>query len=423
MTSISIRNAILNGEMTNIQIEDHLITEIGKAGEADRIINARKRIVMPGLVNTHTHAAMALLRGYADDMELQPWLEKKIWPMEKHLKPEHNYWGTRLACLEMIKSGTVAFNDMYINMEEAARAVDDAGIRAVIGYGFVDMFNEEKREAEIKGTKKLVKHINDMKSPRIRPSVAPHAIYTVSDEGLQWCASYARENELLLHMHVSETEKENNDCIEQRDTTPVCHLDELGFLGPDLISAHSVWLDDEEIGIYAKKGVKVSYNPVSNMKLGVARAMPYVDMRRVGMEPTLGTDGCASNNNLDMFESMKIAALLQKYKAHPTVLPHHENILMTTLWGAKALRLPTGEVAVGKEADLILVDTQRADMTPLHNPGSNIVYSTNGSAVSTVICRGRLLMEERKVKGEDIVLKKAAEAASSLAKAVREEER
>ncbi|MDG6221436.1 MAG: amidohydrolase family protein, partial [Candidatus Thermoplasmatota archaeon] len=228
MSSISIRNGLLDGKEASVYVEDHLIMEVGKPREADRVINARGKLILPGLVNTHTHGAMTLLKGYADDMELMPWLNTKIWPMEKFLTPEHNYWGTRLACLEMIKTGTLSFNDMYINMEQAARAVADAGIRAVLGYGFIDAFNEEKREAEIKGTENFVNHAMGLNNPRITPSVCPHAVYTVSDPGLEWCAKYAREKGILLHIHLAETEDEVKGCMEQRGDTPVCHLDKIG---------------------------------------------------------------------------------------------------------------------------------------------------------------------------------------------------
>lgn len=409
--STLIKNALLNGEKKHIYIEDGRIAGIGRILEADEVIDAEGMIAMPGLVNTHTHAAMSLLRGYGDDMPLHEWLEKRIWPAESKLTGEMVYWGTRLAALEMIKSGTTAFNDMYFFMEDAARAVNDAGIRALLGYGFIDLFDEEKREREIKETERFLRYVEGMRNHRIKASIAPHAIYTVSKEGLEWSAEYAREKGLRLHIHVSETEKELKDSMEQHGMSPVKYLDSIGFLGNDVIAAHSVWLDDEDIEIYAKKGVWPSHNPASNMKLAVGKAMPYTAMRNAGIKPVLGTDGAASNNNLDMLEEMKIAAILQKLSGDPTALPAHEAIKMATEWGAQALGFKAGKIEEGYAADIILIRRDIPEMVPMHSWESNIVYSANGSAVDTVICDGKILMKNRRIEGEEEVIKKVREMA------------
>ncbi len=409
--SILIKNALLNGKESHIYIEDERISEIGKIVEADEVIDAKGMIAMPGLVNTHTHAAMTLLRGYGDDMPLHEWLQDRIWPAEAKLTGEMVYCGTRLAIIEMIKSGTTAFNDMYFFMEEVARAVNDGGIRALLGYGFIDLFDEEKREKEIKATENFVNFVENMGNPRIKGSVAPHAIYTVSREGLEWSAEYAREKGLRLHIHISETEKEVKDSMEQHGMSPVKYLDSIGFLGNDVIGAHSVWLSDEDLNIYAKRGVWPSHNPSSNMKLAVGKAMPYSEMRKRGIKPTLGTDGAASNNNLDMMEEMKTAALLQKLSEDPTALPANEAIRMVTEWGAQALGFKAGKIEEGYLADIILIRTDMPEMVPMHNWESNIVYAANGSAVDTVICDGKILMRDREIKGEKEVLEKAREMA------------
>ena len=409
--SILIKNALLNGERNNIYIEENRISEIGRIIEADEIVDAGGMIAMPGLVNTHTHAAMSLLRGYGDDMPLHEWLQNRIWPAEAKLTGEMAYWGTRLAIIEMIKSGTTAFNDMYFFMEDVARAVKDGGIRALLGYGFIDLFDDEKREKEIKATEKFVNFVENMRNPRIKASVAPHAIYTVSKEGLEWSAQYAREKGLRLHIHVSETEKEVKDTMEQHGMSPVKYLDSMGFLGNDVIAAHSVWLSDEDIEIYAKRGVWPSHNPASNMKLAVGKAMPYSKMRDEGIKPVLGTDGAASNNNLDMLEEMKIAALLQKLSGDPTALPAHEAIRMAAEWGAQALGFNAGKMEEGYLADIILIRTDIPEMVPMHNWESNVVYSANGSAVDTVICDGNILMKNREIEGEEEVIRKAREMA------------
>ena len=420
--SILIADVQVNGSIADIFVrDDGTIGAVGEGirrehkGEADLIIDGDRAIALPGLVNTHTHAAMSLLRGYADDMILQDWLSQKIWPLEAHLTPADVYWGTRLACLEMIKSGTVAFNDMYFMMEEAARAVDDAGIRATLSYGFIDLFNTEKREAECKATENLVHHIRTLANPRIKAAAGPHAIYTVSPEGLRWCAEFAAQEKIGIHIHLSETGKEVNDCIARHGKRPAAYLDECGILTPRTVAAHCCWLDEAECRLLSKRGVSASHNPSSNMKLATNRAMPYHWLSQAGVNVCLGTDGCASNNNLDMFEEAKTAALLQKFSwNNPTLLPAHEALAMATVNGAKGLGLATGTLVAGVPADIILVSTRTACNTPLHNATSNLVYSCSGGAVETTICDGRVLMLDREVPGEEQILSKAATAAQEL---------
>ncbi|MFA5268491.1 MAG: amidohydrolase family protein [Methanoregula sp.] len=420
--SILIADVLVNDRIADIFVrDDGTIGAIGEGirkdhkGEADLIIDGNGAIALPGMVNTHTHAAMSLLRGYADDMILQDWLSQKIWPLEAHLTPADVYWGTRLACLEMIRTGTVAFNDMYFMMEEAARAVGEAGIRATLSYGFIDLFNPEKREAECKATENLVRYIRSLHNPRIKAAAGPHAIYTVSPEGLRWCAEFALQEKIGIHIHLSETEKEVNDCIAQNGKRPAVHLDDCGVLTPHTVAAHCCWLDEAECTLLGKRGSSVSHNPSSNMKLATNRAMPYHWLNPAGVNTCLGTDGCASNNNLDMFEEAKTAALLQKFSwNNPTLLPAHEALAMATVNGAKGLGLATGMLVAGAPADLILVSARTACNTPLHNATSNLVYSCSGGAVETTICDGRVLMLDREVPGEEQILSEATKAAQEL---------
>jgi 5-methylthioadenosine/S-adenosylhomocysteine deaminase len=380
-------------------------------------IDGSRCIAFPGLVNTHTHAAMTLLRGYADDMVLGDWLMQKIWPLEAHLTGDDVYWGTRLACLEMIRSGTTAFNDMYFFMEDVARAVDEAGIRALLSYGFIDLGDAGKREAECNATESLASSIKRMNNPRIKAAVGPHAVYTVSPDGLRWCADFAKEEDIALHIHLSETEKEVVDCVSQYGKRPPALLEECGILTPSTIAAHCCWLDDDECRALGQRGVNVSFNPSSNMKLATNRAMPYEMLEKSHANVCLGTDGCASNNNLDMFEEMKISALLQKfYWNNPTILPASEAVGMATENGARALGFGPGNLQPGSPADIILVSADRACNTPLHHPDSNLVYSCSGEAVVTTICNGRVLMHERKVLHEKEILEGASRAAESLVK-------
>jgi len=412
--SILIKNIMLNGKETSIYIEENLITEIGANTEADHIIDGKNKAAIPGLINTHTHAAMTLFRSYADDMKLHEWLQKKIWPLEAKLTEEDVYWGTKLACLEMIKTGTTCFNDMYWRMNGAVKAVDEMGIRAVLSGVFIDLFDGEIGKKEVKNTKRFIKEIKALKNERIIPALGPHALYTVSRENLQWIREYSDKENLLIHFHLAETERENKECVERYGKKPVPFLEEINFLGENLVAAHCNWLDRKDIEILSKFNVKISHNPVSNMKLS-SGFLPYTKMRNSGLVISLGTDGCASNNNLDMFESMKFAALLQKiHRNEPTVMPAEEAFQLATLNGAKSLQINSGIIEEEKLADIVLIDLKRPELAPNHNLISNLVYSANGSCVDTVICDGRILMQNRKVDGEEEILKKVWEVASDL---------
>ncbi len=422
--SILIADVLVDGRIADIFVDEKgVIGAVGVGirkdykGEADFLLDGNGAVAVPGLVNTHTHAAMTLLRGFADDMILQDWLSQKIWPLEAHLTKSDVYWGTKLACLEMIRTGTVAFNDMYFMMDEAARAVDEMGIRSTLSYGFIDLFSEEKREAECKATENLVHHIKTLDNPRIRAAAGPHAPYTVSKEGLKWCAEFAREQKVGIHIHLSETEKEVSDCIARHGKRPAVLLDECGILTPGTVAAHCCWLDEAECKLLGERGVSVSHNPTSNMKLATNRAMPCHQLSAAGANVCLGTDGCASNNNLDMFEEMKVASVLQKFFwNNPTLLAADEALAIATLHGAQALGLETGRLVAGTPADIVLVSADIACNTPLHHAASNLVYACSGSAVETTICNGRVLMLDRNVPGEEQVLDGAAKAAQELVK-------
>ena len=410
--SILIKNVLLDKKETNVYIEDNIIQEIGKKTEADYVIDGKNKAVIPGMVNTHTHAAMCLFRGYADDMNLEEWLQTKIWPLELKLKPEDVYMGTKLACLEMIKTGTTTFNDMYFFMESAAKSIDEMGLRAFLSYGFIDLFNDEKREKEIKKTKETIRNIENMHSDRIKPSLGPHAVYTVSEEGLRWIKDYADEKNLLVHFHLAETKKENEDFVKKYSKKPIKYLEEIGFLDKKLIAAHCIWLNNDDISLLEKHNVKISYNPVSNMKLA-SGVFNYQKMKKLTV--SLGTDGCASNNNLDMFEEMKIGSLLQKsYFNDETIMPAKEIFSIATENGAKALGLNAGKIEEGKLADVLLIDLKKPELTPNHDLISDLVYSANGSAVDTTICNGKILMKNRRVKNEEEILEKVKKVALDL---------
>jgi len=413
--SILIKDALLGKHETDIYIEGNLIASVGQRVDADKVIEARGKAVLPGLVNTHTHAAMTLMRGYADDLKLQEWLGEHIWPLEAKLTGDDVYWGTKLACLEMIKSGTTTFNDQYFSMTDAYRAADEMGLRAVLAYGFIDLFDGEKREKEIAATKEFVEWVQARNNPRITPAVGPHALYTVSGDGLRWCREYADERDILIHFHLAETKKEVDDCIEANGKPPVPHIEDSGLVCDRLVAAHCVWLEQNDIKTLADAGASASHNPISNMKLGIPRVLPYPEMKAAGLNVSLGTDGASSNNTLNLFESLKFAAIAQKmFHDDPTVLPAAEALRMATEAGAKALRINAGKVEEGRLADLILVDLKQPCLVPLHDITSQMVYAFTSAHVDTTICDGKVLMENGVVPGEEDILENAQRVAGEL---------
>lgn len=413
--SILIRDALVGKAPQDVYIEDDRIAEIGGRPEADVVIDGRDKACLPGLVNGHTHAAMTLLRGYADDMKLRDWLEGRIWPREAKFQPEDVYWGTKLACLEMIRSGTTTFNDMYFFMEEAAKAVVDMGLRAVLSYGIIDRFDAKKAEAELKATEGFLRFVRSLGNPRVQPAIGPHNMDTVSEGTLGSAKSLAIDEGVKVHIHLAETEGEVEASRERYGKGPVRALDEMGFLGDWLVAAHCVWLDDRDARILGERGVHAIHNPTSNMKLAVGRTFPYSSLHSAGVTIGLGTDGAASNDNLDLFEEIKLACLLQKHDTgDATILPAREAWSMATQGGADALGLPTGRLEEGKLADLILVDLKSPQLVPRHDLTSLLAYAANGSVVDTTICDGQILMRDGHVEGETEILAEAQARARAL---------
>lgn len=412
--SILIEDVLLNGKKTSIFIEENRITEIGVKNEAEYVIDGRHKAAFPGFVNTHTHSAMTLLRGYADDMRLHEWLRDRIWPFEAKLTEEDVYWGSKLACIEMIKSGTTCFSDMYWHMKATAKAVREMGLRAVLAEAYIDLFSEDKAEEMKKKTIEFIKYIKGMNESRIKAAVGPHAVYTVSEESLIWLRELAEEEDILIHFHLAETEKENKDCVRLHSRRPTKFLEDIGFLCSRLVAAHSIWLKKSEIKTLSRYGVKVAHNPTSNMKLA-SGVMPYREMKESGLVVSIGTDGCASNNNLDMIEEMRTAALLHKVsEMNPTVLPAAEALEAATSSGGLALGLDVGSIKERMLADIILIDLKKLEFYPGHNIVSDLVYAAKSDCVDTVICDGRILMQNRKIKEEEEVLQKTKEIAEDI---------
>ncbi len=383
----------------SVGIEDGRIIEIAKRveGEADFEIDARGKVVMPGLVNTHTHLAMTLFRGIADDLPLAQWLQEEIWPLEARLTSEDIYAGSLLGCLEMISSGTTTFNDMYFQLDQVARAVKESGMRAVLSHAMFDLVLQISVDEAMKEGRRKVR---EYKENRIKVFFAPHAPYTCSEELLIATKEEAEKQETGIHIHVSETEGEVEESETAKGAPPFEYLEKIGFLGPEVVAAHGVWPKEHEFEIIKKHDVKISHNPVSNMKIaaGVAPVPEYLSK---GITVSLGSDGAASNNSLDMFEDMKITALLHKVRQmDASVVPAEAVLEMATIKGAEALGMEDeiGSLEVGKRADIILVDFNKPHHTPLTNPVSHLVYSTQGSDVDSVIVDGQILMQGREFR-------------------------
>lgn len=407
-------------ERGSVAIEGDKITAVGKDVQerADTVIDARGKAVLPGLINAHTHLSMTLLRGVADDMPLMEWLETKIWPIEKNLTAQDSYLGALLGCLEMIKSGTTCFADQYFFMQDVARAVEEAGLRAMLSYGIIEMDDPKRRESELRAGEKLVKTCQGAAGGRIQTMFGPHAAYTCSPECLMQVKELAKKYKVGIHTHISETQDEVDKITKKYGKRPVEHLDSIGFLGPEVLAAHCIWLTEKEIAVIRKQGVKPVHNPVSNMKTASGVA-PVPEMLAAGIPVALGTDGAASNNLLDMFSEMKFAALLSKaHKLDPTALPAQVVLEMATINGAIALGLQDkiGSLEVGKKADIVMVDMKKPHLAPLHNVISHLVYSAVGGDVDTVVVDGKVLMRERRVLTLDEVkvLEETQKAADDL---------
>jgi 5-methylthioadenosine/S-adenosylhomocysteine deaminase len=395
--------AIANGEIVAVGPSSSIDAQYA----AKDSIHANGMAVLPGFINTHTHAPMTLFRGIADDRDLMDWLQHFIFPAEaKNVSPDFVKWGTRLAATEMILSGTTTYADMYYYEADIARETRAAGLRGVLGETFID-FPAPDNKTWDEAIAYMRKYAAQFKGDRlITPAIAPHAPFTVSEEHLRQLRALATELGLPILIHVSETKNELQQVAEKHNgMTPGNYLDSIGFLGHDVVAAHGVWLTPEEIKIFAAKGVGVAHNPESNMMLASGVA-PVVAMRAAGINVGLGTDGPAgSNNNLDMVEEMASAARLQKVTlGDPKALSARNVLEMATIGGARVLGMEkkVGSLEVGKRADITIIDLQLPRVQPVYSVESAIVYAASGSAVVTTICDGKVLMRRGKVLTVDV---------------------
>jgi 5-methylthioadenosine/S-adenosylhomocysteine deaminase len=393
LTQNSQRQIIKNGA---ILINDEYILDIGLTKKLEKkyvnyvkkIINGQEKVALPGLINAHTHAAMTLLRGLADDMILMDWLTKKIWPRETKFKPGDIFNGTEIACKEMSQSGTTTFNNMYWYNEKEIHAVNSSGLRDFSGLLLLDAMNFTPIYIE-----KLFNQLKKKTNKKIKINIAPHSIYAVSEKNLIWAKKFADQNNLLLHIHLSETEKEVSDCLKIHKCRPVEYLEKIGFLGKNVIAAHGCWLSDAEIKILVKKKVSLAHCPTSNLKLA-SGIMPLSKLIKAGANVCLGTDGAASNNSLDMFSEMKIAALIHKWNEKNPVIADAQTVLdMATINGARALHMDNeiGSLSIGKKADIILLDFNQPHLKPCSSPISHLVYSARGADVDLTIIDGKII--------------------------------
>jgi len=430
MTSLLVRNAtIVTQDDTrrvvhgDLYAEDGRITHVGTVAgrkEADRTLDGTGQVLMPGLVNLHTHLAMGLLRGFADDMHLESWLKDRIWPAEARIEERHMRAGAELGLLEMIRCGTTSFLDMYW-MEESvvAPAATAAGVRAWAGEGMVDVGQTPAGQPN----RKLADVERWLRKPRdpaglVTPCPAPHGAYTCNSETYAEAARLAKEFQVPLHTHCSETRTEVHDVQARTGHRPVARIKQAGALGPRTVLAHCGWVTKGEVADLAAAGASVAHCPASNLKLATGGVAPVPELREAGAKVGLGSDGAASNNVLDLFQAMKFAALVQKsHRWDATSLPAQAVLDMATRDGADALHRPDlGRLVPGATADLVLVDFRRPHLVPVHDAVSHLVYAATGADVSATIVGGRVLMAEGKVETLDsrAVMHAAQEAADDL---------
>ena len=417
MDKLILQSVWLNGGLRDVLVAAGKFAKTsGDLTPQDRedaeVVDCRGQALVPAFYNGHCHAAMTLLRGYADGMPLGKWLREYIWPFEARLTPADIEIGTRLAVLEMIKSGTVFFADMYWHREHTMRVVEEMGIRATIGATIAENIDSPDRIDE--HFRFLAEH--RFETERVRLAVMPHSVYTVGEKVFRRCADTARAEGYVLHTHLSETRGEVDECLRSHGCTPVELLDRWGILDGNLVAAHCVHLTAAEMSRMAAAGATAILNPCSNLKLG-SGIPPIASMISAGMKLGLGTDGASSNNNLDMHEEMKIAALLAKTTPGGTAetLPASQAMALATTGTAAAYGLHAGEIADGYLADALLVDRADVRLVPDHDFASNWVYSANSSSIHSVLCSGKFVMRDRRVPGEEEIVASAERAAARLA--------
>ena len=413
MGKILLKNIVSEGVVSDILISGERIAAVRPAGhdictgEDCEIVDCTGKTAMPGLVNMHTHAAMSMMRGIGEDIFFHEWIDR-IWDVESKIDEEYVYHATKVACLEMIKTGTTTFNDHYWHMPMAHKAAVEMGLRPVLAYVICDRNDPEESERQKIQCRQMYEEAMTWNDHSLF-AIAIHAIYSVREEMILWSVRFAREHGLKIHIHVSETRKEIEDCKAQHGgMSPVEYLDSLGALGPDVIAAHTLWLSDNDIRILGERGVTCVHNVNSNLKLASGYRFLYNELRDAGANICLGTDGCASSNNLDMLETMKTSAMIQKaWRDDPSAMPLDELMAMATANAGKALGLDIGKIEEGALADVLIVDTLNYNFLSPASFEANLVYSAHSDCIDSMICNGKFVMRDRVVPGEKEILAEA----------------
>jgi 5-methylthioadenosine/S-adenosylhomocysteine deaminase len=384
-----------------------------EAGADCEVVDCTGKAALPGFVNMHTHAGMALMRGIGEDIAFHEWLDR-IWKVESGIDEEYVYQATKVACLEMIKTGTTTFNDHYWYMPMAYKAATEMGLRAVLAYVICDRNDPEESERQKEQCERMYE-LSRSWGDTATFAIAIHAIYSVSEPMILWATDFARKHGARIHIHLSETKKEVDDCMAKHGVSPVVYLDRLGVLGPDVIAAHTLWLSEEDVRILGERGVTCVHNVNSNLKLSSGYRFLYNELRDAGANVCLGTDGCGSSNNLDMLETMKTSAMIQKaWRNDPAVMPLNEVIAMATENAGRGLGLDIGRLEAGALADILIVDTMNYSFLSSAPFAANLVYSAHSDCIDSVIVNGKFVMRDRVVAGEKEICEEAAKVISKI---------
>ncbi len=424
MGSILLKDITIAGERKDMLIGGSRILRISPEGSSAgwdlagdvEVMDCTGKVAIPGFVNMHTHAGMSLMRGIGEDMVFQDWITK-IWKIEEGIDYDYVYWASKVACIEMIRTGTTTFNDQYWFFQACQKAAVEMGIRPAVGFDIIDHNKPEEAARQMDlCTRKYEEAQDRWKEDGSIYELAFHAIYSVSEPMMIWAADFARAHDLPLHIHLSETLREVEDCkAAHGGLTPVEYLDAIGVLGPNLLAAHCLWLSEHDIELLAKHGVNCIHNINSNTKLSSGYRFLYNELRDAGVNVCIGTDGCASSNNLDLLEAMKTSALFQKaWRNDPKALPLEELLDMATVNGARALRIDSGVLREGALADISIVET---DSYAFLSPGpflANLVYSAHSDCIDTVIAGGKVVMRNREIPGEKEIIHEARKALDKL---------